>query len=214
VGEIARFGLKGFLGSVSPLETFRLDQAVVGLFLSPAALGLYVVGLAFTNLPRFVAQSIGAVAYPTIAHRADPASARRSMWRFFWLTAALCGVTVLVLELAVGTLLPFFFGDAFRDAIPIARILLLAGLFLALRRILSDVARGVGRAGLGTVGEVASWIFLLPSLAILAARHEVEGVAAALAISSGLSLIVALAVLLLAPSRLNHPTEGQASLAP
>ena len=48
------------------METFRLDQAVVGLFLTPAALGLYVVGLAFANLPRFIAQSVGYIAYPRI----------------------------------------------------------------------------------------------------------------------------------------------------
>ena len=62
-GEMARFGARGLLGTVSPLETLRLDQAIVGLFLSPTALGLYVVGVSFTNLPRFIAQSIGFVAY-------------------------------------------------------------------------------------------------------------------------------------------------------
>jgi O-antigen/teichoic acid export membrane protein len=212
--EVLRFGLKGFLGSVSPLETFRLDQAIVGLFLSPTALGLYVVGLAFTNLPRFLAQSIGVVAYPNIAGRSDPASAKRAIWRFFWLTAALCTLTVLALELAVGTLLPFFFGDAFADATPIARILLVAGLFLSLRRILSDVARGAGRAGLGTVGEISSWVFLLPSLAVLAARHEVEGVAVALVISSALSLLVAMIAFVRFPASLDRPLPEGRPLAP
>src|SRR5436190_2109755 len=55
------FGLKAVIGAVSPTEVFRVDQAVVGLFLSPAALGVYVVGLAFTNLPKFFAQGIGQV---------------------------------------------------------------------------------------------------------------------------------------------------------
>lgn len=213
-GEVMRFGLKGFLGSVSPLETFRLDQAVVGLFLSPAALGLYVVGLAFTNLPRFIAQSMGAVAYPTIAERTNRASARGVMWRFFYVTAFLCSLTVVALEFALPTLLPFFFGEAFADAIPIARVLLVAGLFLALRRILSDIARGDGRASVGTIGEVSSWIFLLPSLVILAARSDVEGVATALTISSGLSLLVAAWALLFFSTKSDHSTQGRPSLAP
>ncbi|MGE3598096.1 MAG: oligosaccharide flippase family protein, partial [Dehalococcoidia bacterium] len=53
--EMLRFGVKGFLGAASPLVTFRLDQAGGGVFLSPSALGIYVVGAAFTNLPSFVA---------------------------------------------------------------------------------------------------------------------------------------------------------------
>jgi O-antigen/teichoic acid export membrane protein len=36
---MATFGIKSLLGSLSPIETFRADQAVVGLLLSPVALG-------------------------------------------------------------------------------------------------------------------------------------------------------------------------------
>src|SRR6202011_5572558 len=78
--EMCRFGLKSLLGSISVVQTFRVDQAVVGLFLAPVALGLYVVGLSVTNLPRFVALGVGWVAYPNIAGQADRGAAHRSMW--------------------------------------------------------------------------------------------------------------------------------------
>jgi O-antigen/teichoic acid export membrane protein len=101
VREMYRFGLSALLGSVFPVETFQLDQFYVGLVLSPAALGLYVVGAAFTNLTRFfLPQSIGAVAYPQVAAAPSFAQARRSIWRFFVLTLILCGAVVVVLELA------------------------------------------------------------------------------------------------------------------
>ena len=51
-GQMVRFGLKALLGTLSPVDSVRLDQAVVGLFLSPVALGLYVAAQAFTQLPR------------------------------------------------------------------------------------------------------------------------------------------------------------------
>ncbi len=151
--EMIRFGLKGFLGSASPVETFRIDQAVIGLFLSPVALGLYVVGLAFTNLPRFVAQSIGMVAYPRIAAEADAAAARRAMWRFFWLTMGVCALVIGPIWVGAGSLVPFFFGDGFTDAVAVTRILLVGAMFFAARRILTDTTRGLGLPHMGSIAE-------------------------------------------------------------
>ena len=71
-----------------------LDQAVVGLFMPPSVLGLYVVAVAFTNLPRFVGQSIGMVAYPTVANARDPLEARRRLSRLVMMTV---GVSVVIL---------------------------------------------------------------------------------------------------------------------
>ena len=69
--DLAVFGAKALLGSASPLTQFQLDQTIVGLFISQAALGIYVVAVAFTNLPRFIAQSVGLVAYPHVAAAPD-----------------------------------------------------------------------------------------------------------------------------------------------
>jgi O-antigen/teichoic acid export membrane protein len=187
--RMLRFGVKGLLGWTSPIETFRLDQAVVGLLLSPAALGLYVVGLAFANLPRFVAQSIGYVAYPRVASRKGH-EARAEMWQFFWLTLVVSSLVVVGLELTVSWLVPFFFTTEYSGAIPLTRILLVAALFLSARRILTDGAQGLGKPGLGTIAEVTSWLFLVPALAIFTPLLHARGVALALAVSSALSFVV------------------------
>ncbi|MPZ21994.1 MAG: oligosaccharide flippase family protein [Dehalococcoidia bacterium] len=195
--QLISFGVKGFLGWASPLEAFRLDQAAVGLFLSPASLGLYVVASAWTNLPRFVAQGIGQVAYPHIASRPTPGAALGSLWRFFAVTTTACAAVVVVLELVVGSLLPLFFGSEFEDAVGIARLLLVAALFQSARRILGDGARGAGRPQLASIAEISSWIFLLPALAAASTAGGLEPVALALIGSSGLSLGVLFAMLAL-----------------
>src|SRR5206468_1604982 len=87
VRTLFRFGLRGLFGWVSPIEGLRADQQAVGLLISPAALGLYVVGQSITNLPRFVAQSIGLVGYPHVAS-APRDVGRLTMWRLFWLATA------------------------------------------------------------------------------------------------------------------------------
>jgi len=193
--SMLRFGVKGLLGWTSPVETFRLDQAVVGLFLTPAALGLYVVGLAFSNLPRFIAQSVGYIAYPRVAARRGE-EAWRELWQFFWLASGAAALVVLVLELGVEWLVPAFFGDDFSGAVVLTRILLIGALFLSARRVLTDGAQGLGRPGLGTIAEVSSWVFLLPALGIFAPLWGARGVAVALAVSSALSFLVLLGLLL------------------
>jgi O-antigen/teichoic acid export membrane protein len=198
--QMVRFGLRALLGTLSPVDSIRLDQAVVGLFLTPVALGLYVAAQAFTQLPRVIAHSIGAVAYPHVAAELDRDAARRAMWRFFFLGLGLSALVVAVLELMVGDLISLFFGEDFTDATTVAQILLLASLFVAGRRVLTDGVTGLGYPGYGTIAEVASWILLLPGLAILLPWFGAEGVALALAISWGASLLL-LILLALAADR-------------
>ena len=105
IPRMVRFGLKGLLGSASPIETFRLDQAIVGPFLSTSALGLYVAGLSFSNLPRVIGQSVGIVAYPHVAASA-PDARRRAMFRAILFAALACGAPVAVLLPSMGFLVP------------------------------------------------------------------------------------------------------------
>jgi O-antigen/teichoic acid export membrane protein/O-antigen ligase len=196
--QMLKFGLKAFLGSLSPVDVVRLDQAVVGLFLTPVALGLYVVAQALANLPRVVATSIGFVAYPQVAAERDRASARRSMWRFFFLGLGLSALVVAALELTAGEVISFFFGDEFAEATAIAQILLLASLFMAGRRVLTDGVNGLGYPGYGTIAEITSWILLLPGVAILLPWLGAEGVALALAIAWGASLLLLVLLALVA----------------
>jgi O-antigen/teichoic acid export membrane protein len=196
--QMLRFGFKAFLGSLSPVDVVRLDQAVVGLFLAPVTLGFYVVAQALANVSRVVATSIGFVAYPQVAAERDRASARRAMWRFFFLGLGLSALVVGVLELLAGEIIAFFFGHDFAEATAIAQILLLASLFMAGRRVLTDGMNGLGHPGFGTIAEVTSWILLIPGLAILLPWLGAEGVALALAISWGASLLLLIALALLA----------------
>ena len=138
------------------------------------------------------------VAYPQVAAERDRHAARRAMWRFFFLGLALSGLVVAALELMAGELIPLLFGDDFTEATTIAQILLLASLFMAGRRVLTDGVNGLGYPGYGTIAEVTSWILLLPGLAILLPWFGAEGVALALAVSWGASLLLLVALALVA----------------
>ena len=192
--EMLRFGLRGLFGSVSPIESFRLDQMVIAIFLTPAALGLYVVGLAFMNLPRFIGQGIGMVAYPSVAAQEDETAARRSMWRYLSATIVMSGSVAILLVLAAGWLVPQFFGDEFTGAIRITQILLLGVIFTSARRALVDGLRGRGHPTAGTIAEVVAWFWLAPALAVAAPLWGAIGIAGALSSSYAFSFCVLLIV--------------------
>lgn len=185
---VIRYGLRGYLVSLSPIGVFRLDQALVGLLLSPKALGLYVVGLAFTNLPTFISRSIGLIAFPQVASsgREDSEQAQR----FFWFALALSGCAVLALELSADWLVPLFFGSEFESAVPLTRILLVAAFLDGARRVLTETSGGSGLPGLGSIAELTSWAVLVPALAVLMPVWQERGVALATTISAAASLLV------------------------
>ncbi|MFZ1155514.1 MAG: oligosaccharide flippase family protein [Solirubrobacteraceae bacterium] len=192
VKELVKFGSKALLGAVYPTETFQIDQAFVGLFLSRIALGTYVVGVSFTNLPRFMAQSVGLVAYPNVAGTSNKREARKKVWRFFWLVFAISLVICGSLEFLTPILVPFLFGSAFRASVGITQILLIGSFIVSIRRVLSDGMRGVGYPILGSLAEVTGLLLLIPALIVLIPTAGITGAATAMPVAAAGGLIVLL----------------------
>ena len=188
--RLFRFGRRSLFGGDPPVETYRLDQAAIAVFLAPASLGFYVAAIAFTNLPRFIAQSFSLVATPTVASRGDHREAVATMWRFFWLALPFYLSLAALLWLAAPTLTDFFFGPAFARSAGISRILLVASALYCARRVLSDSARGAGYPAIGSIAEIASLAAALPAFAISIPIWGLDGVAYSLVVSSAIALSV------------------------
>jgi O-antigen/teichoic acid export membrane protein len=186
-GALIRFGLRGYFTGLSP-GVLRIDQALVGFVLAPAALGLYVVGLALTNLPTFISRSIAFIAFPQVAGTAN--AREDEMNRFLWFSLALTGAAVVALELAAGWLVPLFFGESFEGAVVLTRILLIGAFFEGARHVLTSTAAGSGRPGIGSIAELTSWVVLVIAVAALLPSYEAKGVAAATSIASAASFVV------------------------
>jgi O-antigen/teichoic acid export membrane protein/glycosyltransferase involved in cell wall biosynthesis len=199
--EIVRFGLRGLIGASVSVENFQIDQLAVGLALGPGALGIYVVAAALTNVPRFVSQAIGMVAFPDVAYAANRGSARRLAASFVWLSLLMLVPLVIALELATPTLVRLFFGAQFAGSIPIARILLLAATAVGIRRVLADVFRGAGHPGYGSVAEIASWLALGGALAGLLGPYGTRGVAWSMCAAAVLGLLTIALLGVLGPNR-------------
>lgn len=187
VRDAVAYGARAFIGSSSPSEVIRVDQLVVALMLSRTALGLYAVALAFVNLPRFVSQSVGMVAFPRIASASVRERARLA--RSYVLLAVLVAASVAAsLEAVVARLIPTLFGSDFAAATSTTRILLVAALLLAVRRVLTDVSQALGRPGAGSIAEVIYLAVAVPLVAAGAHRYGIEGAALGVGVGAGASL--------------------------
>lgn len=208
--KILGFGARGVIGGFSAIDDVRLDQVFVGLWLDARSLGLYVAAVAFCNLPKFVAQGIGAVAFPRVASSATSQQAWAETYRALRIGATLIVLCVTGLILTLPFLLPFMFGEDFKDAIPIGRILLLGALFLAIHRLLNELARGLGHPGYGSITELVNTVVFLVGLAIFATPPSAEGVAYAV-VAGGVASSFLLALLLI---RLRSRSDGFRPPAP
>jgi len=192
--QIRQFGLRGHLGAIAPVDSLRLDQLAASIFLAPAALGIYVVGYAFTNLPRFISQSAGMVAYPAIAQRQGFAEKERLVWRYFWgVTLTNCAVSAIII-IAMPFLVTLFFGKEFIASVPIAQILLVGTTFAGSRRIFVEAMRGHGYPQVSSLAEVSMYPWLLTGGVFLLLVYGVKGLAIGVSIGYAFSLASALLI--------------------
>lgn len=189
-GEMVRFGAVGFLGASSPMETFRVDQLAVGVILTTGDLALYTTALAFCNLPRFLTQSLGLIAYAKIAAVHLSNLRKRMLVRYSLFGVGGAFAVSLPLALLAAPLITLTFGPDFSGATLVTQILLGATVILCARRMLSDCLRGVGLPGAGSVSEVASLISLVPAIILLVPPLGLEGFALAMVVSNLVGLIV------------------------
>ena len=196
--EILSFGARGVIGTVSPVDDVRVDQVFVGLVLDSRALGLYVSAVAFSNLPRFIAQSIASVNYPRVASQLEAPQAWASALRAVRIGAVGVTATVAALIVALPHLLPLLFGEQFSPAVDIGYVLLVAAWFLSMHRLLTEMARGLGRPGYGSITELVNLAAFLLGLLAFATPASGTGVATAVVaggVASFLMLSSMLAIL-------------------
>jgi O-antigen/teichoic acid export membrane protein len=169
------FGIRSHASNVSSTLNQRLDQLLISAFLAPVKLGLYVVATTLTSAVSLIGWSIAMVVLPTIA-RTEGNQRKALAGRFIGLTVALSTAATLPLVVLAPTVLGLFFGASFRSVADVARVLLIASVFLSVNRALEAALQGIARpldAGIAEFialgATVAGLAILLPALGLLGA---------------------------------------------
>jgi O-antigen/teichoic acid export membrane protein len=182
---VLRFSARSLFSSFGIVEHLQADMLLVGLLLSAHQFGLYAAGAAFANLPEFLGQSVGYIAYPEV--RSAGTDRRAAVMRRFLALGALVVVpVVLVLIALLSWLLPLLFGHAFAGAVTIGRILLIAALATALRRVAAEGLRGLGNGVSASWAELSFIVVFVAAVVPLAEAHGGSGAAVGLLIASAI----------------------------
>ena len=117
-----RFGIRAWVGSFARFLNFRIDQILMGLLASEAALGIYAVAVNASEVLLYLPAATATALLPAAA-RADPGQRGQQTLRAFR-SAALVTIGAVVVAAILGPLLlPVVFGTAFRRfgrAVPLA----------------------------------------------------------------------------------------------
>jgi len=200
VRSMLQFGQRSHFGRLMPVERFRADQLAVTLFLTPAALGLYAVATAFTNVLRFLTMAIGYVAFPAVAAETDPIRARATALRYVRIAIVISIVMVGILEIVGPWLIGILYGAEFRDAGRPLQWLLPGVGIVGIRRVLAESMRGGGNEAATSKAEVVTSIVFLALVYPLLRLWDLNGVAISITVAEAAGLVM-LAWLLNRPNR-------------
>lgn len=166
---VVRYGVRAHPGNVSSLETLRIDQLLLALFLSTTELGLYIAAMTLVTANRVIGVSTGTIAFPLAARRPaerDGKDISKARSRIIWLLAATGALSVLVaaLELfAAPQILRIMFGPDFVTAASGLRVLAVASIFMNLRHLSGAWILGRGKPSLTMLAEIVSVLALTVS---------------------------------------------------
>jgi O-antigen/teichoic acid export membrane protein len=207
IGEVFAFGLRGYPNGLANLLWARVPVFVLNAVHGPTAVGIYSVAQQGFDQMLLPAQSTQDAIYQRIARlprdKATPAM-NRYLRTFVWFMLPI----VVVSAIAAPRVIPLLFGEAFRDAVSIFEILLVAAALAVVPALLSPYFLGqLERPGLLSV---VAWVRLALALAFaipLVPAMGGIGLALALATAEACSTVITLGLYLrLARTRLSSAT--------
>ena len=176
--DVMAYGFRAQVGSVVLLLNARLDFALVGALVGPAALGIYAVASRFAELLRLPYLAVSYVLYPSYAKDGREAAVPRAkamMRRVGWVPAA----AAVPLGIAATFLLPALYGPTFHRAVAPTYVLLAGLCGTGLAGVITAFLMGSGRPGLNSLANAAGLVLTVTLDLLLIPRLGVIGAAIA-----------------------------------
>jgi O-antigen/teichoic acid export membrane protein len=168
-----RDGAPLMLAAFATIVYMRIDQVMLGQMSSAAELGKYGVAARIVDMMSFVAYAIQSSTYPALVrnHGKSPGSFESYLQRMFDVQALAAWPLMIGIGIASWLLLPLLFGEAYRGALPMLCILLLATPFFFLNQSWQAALMVRGwlwtapvAAGIGALLNVGLNLILIPAL--------------------------------------------------
>lgn len=186
IRRLASYGARGAGGVVAGLISWRIDQALLALFVGPAAIGYYAVSVNLAEVPAIVLSSVRTIAFTESASSSDLDIVARMSRVMGFLSLVVSALVIVLAEPIVVILL----GDAFQPAVAITRVLVLGTFPLVVERMLGSGLLATDRPGLRSLGPVVAAVLTLVGLFVLVPRYGAIGAAYVSLIAYTVKLVV------------------------
>ncbi len=191
--DMVSFGGKSYVQTLAATQHQRIDQYLIGYYLSPDQVGLYAVAVNMTSLLTRVWESTGTVLFPRLAasddRAAHAATARVARHTVF---LALAGAVTLLVGGPIAV--PMLFGHKFAGAVAPMLWLLPGLVMMALYQILTRNFTSRGKQEINIIAAVLALGLNVGLNVVLIPRWGIVGAA----IANDLSYSTAALVLLVA----------------
>jgi teichuronic acid exporter len=148
VREMAAEGARASGVRLTAVGFNYLDQLLLGAFIIPAQLGLYMVGKRIEMVAITLVSSFGQMMFQPIFATAQPQHRAPHMGRGIAAVSLVCGVPLVVLALHAQLAVPFIFGAHWKSAATVVALLGLCGLARALGGVAGALLTVTGRNAL------------------------------------------------------------------
>ena len=178
MSEAIAFGIRAWLGGLAHVLNARVDQVLMGLLATQAALGGYAVAVNASEVLFYLPSAAAAALLPAVARGSAGAGAERTMraFRAVMLVTLPCVLAALVLG---PVLIPAVFGSAYRGAVAPFLWLAPSAFGFAASAMFSTALLASGAPALSSLGPLVSLGSGVALDLVLIPRFGASGAAAA-----------------------------------
>jgi O-antigen/teichoic acid export membrane protein len=168
--ESLRFGLRAWLGGLAHLLNARVDQLLLGLLATQAALGTYAVAVNGSEILFDLPSAVATALLPAVARSGAEAGVERTL-RVFRAVMVFTAIAVIAAATLGPVLLPVVFGSAYAGSVEPFLWLLPSAFGFAASAVFSNALLASGAPALSSLGPLTSLavgvtldILLIPGL--------------------------------------------------
>ena len=183
IKKILDYGLKVWIGDISQIVNTRIDQFLIGFFLSSHDLGIYTVAFSVASFSNILANAFRTVIVPTISSEPvlrDKINKTILFFKNYWLLSLIFHI---IFAFCVSILIPFIFGQPYQESVFICQILIIGFLFINAKSVLSAAIQGMKFPEIVSIVEVIGMIVSLVFCFFLIQKNGLTGISLGLSLS-------------------------------
>jgi len=177
------YGVKVWFGDISQLANSRIDQFLIGAFLSSRDLGIYTVAISVAGFTSIFANAVKTIMLPSVTGKESYQEKVIETFKFFkkyWNFSILFHV---IFTLSLPILIPFVFGNAYSESILICQVLVIGSLFINAKTVLGGGILGMGFPEILSYTEAIGMIISLILSTLLIRINGLMGISIAISLS-------------------------------